>query len=191
VVYGQYEGYRDEDDVDPDSAVETFVAAEVFIDTERWAGVPFHLRTGKALAEDRRTITVTFRTPVGRRFGAPITVPDRLTLEIGDRPRIGLELWAKKPGPDFELVRTVVQLEAGGEDHADPLGAYERLLLDAMRGDQTLFTRSDEIDRLWQVVDPLLTDPPETQTYPKGSWGPRAALALPGEDGWHAGGADD
>ncbi|RLV51313.1 glucose-6-phosphate dehydrogenase, partial [Aeromicrobium phragmitis] len=78
VVYGQYEGYRDEEGVDEDSSTETFVAVEAYVDNERWAGVPFYLRTGKAMAESRRTITLTFHTPPGRRFGDQIDEPDKL-----------------------------------------------------------------------------------------------------------------
>ncbi len=187
VVFGQYEGYRDEDEVDPQSQVETFVAAEVFVDNDRWDGVPFYLRTGKALAATRRTITLTFRTPAGSRFGDQIDCPDRLVLEIGDAPEVGLEMWAKRPGPELALTRSAVTIEVPADSDDLPLEAYERLLLDAMRGDQTLFTRSDEIDRLWQVVTPVLDDPPEPVIYPQGSWGPESALELPGPIGWHLG----
>ncbi|MBM9463734.1 glucose-6-phosphate dehydrogenase [Aeromicrobium sp. YIM 150415] len=187
VVFGQYEGYRDEDDVDPQSQVETFVAVEVFVDNDRWDGVPFYLRTGKALAATRRTITLTFRTPAGGRFGDQIDCPDQLVLEIGDEPEIGMEIWAKRPGPEMSLVRSAVAIEVPAETDSAPLEAYERLLLDAMRGEQTLFTRSDEIDRLWQVVTPVLDDPPEPVPYAQGSWGPEAALELPGAIGWRVG----
>lgn len=192
VVYGQYNGYRAEEGVDEDSSTETFVAVEAFVDNERWAGVPFYLRTGKAMAESRRTITLTFHTPPGRRFGDQIDEPDKLVLELTDTPRIGLEMWAKQPGPELALSRTFATIEVPGDDaEADPLEAYERLLLDAMRGDQTLFTRADEVDRLWQVVAPVLEDPPEPEPYAKGSWGPAAALELPQPYRWHLGGADD
>ncbi|MFD1858445.1 glucose-6-phosphate dehydrogenase [Aeromicrobium camelliae] len=192
VVYGQYEGYRDEEGVDEDSSTETFVAVEAYVDNERWAGVPFYLRTGKAMAESRRTITLTFHTPPGRRFGDQIDEPDKLVLELTDTPRIGIEMWAKRPGPELALSRTSATIEVPGDDaEADPLEAYERLLLDAMRGDQTLFTRADEVDRLWQVVTPVLEDPPAPEPYAKGSWGPQTALDLPQPYGWHLGDADD
>ena len=100
---------------------------------------------------------------------------------------ISLEMRAKKPGPDMELVEAVMKVDFA-EDFPDddPLEAYERLILDVMRGDRTLFTRSDEVDRLWQVCQPLLDDPPEVLPYEKGSWGPQAALDLP-QGGWRLG----
>jgi glucose-6-phosphate 1-dehydrogenase len=185
VVFGQYEGYRDEKDVADDSQVETFVALEVFVDTERWQGVPFYLRTGKALGAGRRTITLTFRTPPMGRFGDNGYGPNELVLELTDSPTVCVELYAKRPGPTMDLTSTTMYLDLAKDDPEDaPLEAYERLLLDVMKGDQTLFTRSDEVDRLWQVCQPVLDAPPQTQSYPVGSWGPEDALNLPGERGW-------
>jgi len=185
VVFGQYEGYRDEDDVAGDSEVETFVALEVFVDTERWQGIPFLLRTGKALADTRRTITLTFRTPPMGRFGDDDYGPNELVLELTDSPRVSVELHTKKPGPQMALTTATLRLDLATEDTSDtPLEAYERLLLDVMRGDQTLFTRSDEVDRLWQLCDPVLDSHPHVHTYPRGSWGPQEALDLAGPLGW-------
>ncbi|WP_228942455.1 glucose-6-phosphate dehydrogenase [Nocardioides sp. Leaf374] len=187
VVYGQFEGYRDEDDVADDSEVETFVAIEAFVDNDRWRGVPFYLRTGKALAEGRRTITLRLRTPATKIFSNQAGCND-LVLELTDDPKITVELQAKKPGPDMELVEARLRLDLVDDvPDGDPLEAYERLLLDVLRGDQTLFTRSDEVDRLWQVVQPVLDNPPSVQPYEKGSWGPQAALDLP-QGGWRLGG---
>lgn len=187
VVLGQYDGYRDEDDVDDDSDVETFVAIEAFVDNERWRGVPFYLRTGKELAETRRTVTLRFRTPASALFdGRP--GPNELVLELTDTPRISVDVRAKRPGPDMELAAATMRVDLGEElPDAEPLEAYERLLLDVMRGDRTLFTRSDEVDRLWQVCQPVLDDMPAPQPYERGSWGPAAALELP-EGGWRLGG---
>ncbi len=185
VVLGQYEGYRDTDGVDPRSSVETFVALEVFIDTQRWQGVPFYLRTGKAMADTRRTITITFRTPPMGMFGDHAEGPNELVLELTDDARMKLDLFTKRPGPVMDIVTTTMTLDMGGQDPADePLEAYERLLLDIMRGDQTLFTRSDEVDRLWRLVDPILADPPPIHRYRRGTWGPREARGLPGQRGW-------
>lgn len=190
VVFGQYAGYRDEEDVDDDSDVETFVAIEAHVDNDRWRDVPFYLRTGKRLAETRRTITLRFRTPDSSLFdGEP--GPNELVLELTDDPRITVDLRAKRPGPEMALARArmcvdlVDSIAASGEE-SQPLEAYERLLLDVLRGDQTLFTRADEVDRLWQVCQPLLDDRPEVQPYEPGSWGPQAALDLP-EGGWRLG----
>jgi glucose-6-phosphate 1-dehydrogenase len=187
VVFGQYDGYRDEDDVDADSTVETFVAIEAYVDNDRWRDVPFHLRTGKRLAEDRRTITLRFRTPDSTLFeGRP--GPNELVLELTDAPRVSVDVRAKRPGPDMELAAATMTVDLVEEiDGAEPLEAYERLLLDVLRGDQTLFTRSDEVERLWEVVQPVLDDRPEVHPYEPGSWGPKPALDLP-EGGWRLGG---
>jgi glucose-6-phosphate 1-dehydrogenase len=185
VVFGQYEGYRDEDDVADDSEVETFVALEAYVDTERWQGVPFYLRTGKALGATRRTITLTFRTPPMGRFGKNGYGPNELVLELTDSPKVSVDLHAKRPGPTMELTTSTLLLDLADDDPTDvPLEAYERLLLDVMRGDQTLFTRADEVERLWEICQPVLEQSPPTQTYAKGSWGPDDALTLPGERGW-------
>ena len=191
VVFGQYDGYRDEEDVDPDSEVETFVAIEAHIDNDRWDGVPFYLRTGKALAVGCRTITLRFRNPACDWWADlspdPDPGPNELVLQLTDEPSISLEMRAKRPGPDMELTEAVMKVDFAQDfPNDDPLEAYERLLLDVMRGDRTLFTRSDEVDRLWQICQPLLDHPPKALPYEKGSWGPQAALDLP-LGGWRLG----
>ncbi len=180
VVRGQYEGYTDTEGVDPDSTTETFIALEAWVDTERWQGVPFHLRTGKSLGETRRTITLRFRTPPRARFDEDVESPNELVLDLSDTPRVRVDLQAKRPGPTLSLEGATLELTLRHDGHADedPLEAYERLLLDVMHGDQTLFTRADEVDRLWQIVTPVLDDPPPVQPYAPGSWGPEAALEL-------------
>jgi glucose-6-phosphate 1-dehydrogenase len=186
VVFGQYEGYRDEEDVDDDSTVETFVAAEVFVDNDRWRDVPFLLRTGKALAEGRRTITLRFRDPESDMFEEP-SCGNELVLELTDEPQITVDVRAKKPGRAFDITMATMQVQVHGTAESFPLEAYERLLLDVLHGDQTLFTRSDEVERLWEVCQPVLDDRPEVHPYAQGSWGPQAALDLaPG--GWRLGG---
>lgn len=185
VVFGQYEGYSDEDGVDDDSKVETFVALEAFIDTERWRGMPFYLRTGKTMGDTRRTVTLTFRTPAAGPFAADSPDPNKLVLELTDEAAIGVHLLAKRPGPDLSLMPVGLKFDVGEAVSGDTaLEAYERLLLDVMRGDQTLFTRSDEVDRIWQVCQPVLDSPPKVHSYPKGSWGPEVALSLPRVSGW-------
>jgi glucose-6-phosphate 1-dehydrogenase len=185
VIFGQYDGYRDEDGVADDSTVETFVALEALVDTERWQGVPFYLRTGKALAANRRTVTLTFRTPPMGRFGDSEYGPNQLMIELSDTPEFGVSLMAKRPGPRMDLMPLTFHLDLADEDPDDtPLEAYERLLLDVLRGDQTLFTRADEVDRLWEICQPVLDHPPTPRPYARGSWGPEEALQLPGPDGW-------
>ncbi|TQK30192.1 glucose-6-phosphate dehydrogenase [Arthrobacter sp. SLBN-53] len=179
VVFGQYDGYLDEDGVADDSQVETFVAAEVFVDTERWRDVPFYLRTGKALGDNRRTVTLTFAASTDL-FGPR---RNRLVLELTDEPAIGLHLAAKRPGPGLDVMAVDAGFGMGRSEGAEvPMEAYERLLFDVMRGDQLLFTRADEVDRLWQICQPVLDSPPEVRPYPTGSWGPDAATAL---TDWH------
>ncbi|MBF4161063.1 glucose-6-phosphate dehydrogenase [Nocardioides acrostichi] len=187
-VFGQFVGYRDEKDVDPDSQVETLVALEVWVDNDRWRDVPFYLRTGKAMAEGRRTITIRFRDPESGIFGpAPHESRNELVLELTDHPQVRVDLLGKKPGPDMELLEASMCLDyARAVPDGDPLEAYERLLLDVMRGDRSLFTRADEVDRIWQVCQPLLDQPPAAQPYEQGSWGPQAALDLP-KGGWSLG----
>jgi glucose-6-phosphate 1-dehydrogenase len=185
LVLGQYDGYRDEDDVAEDSDVETFVALTAYVDNDRWQGVPFLLRTGKAMAETRRTITLRLRSPESGIFGEP--AGDELVLELTDEPKVAVDLFGKRPGPDMDLAKATVRLDFEDELPDDePLEAYERLILDVLRGDHTLFARSDEIERLWEVCQPVLDDRPEPQSYEQGSWGPQAALDLaPG--GWRLG----
>ncbi len=190
VVFGQYDGYRDEEDVDADSKVETFVALEVFIDNDRWRDVPFYLRTGKALADSRRLITLRFRTPETTLLRGAEPFANELVLELTDDPKITIDVRAKRPGPTMDLTGASFHLDLGDDvPDAEPLEAYERLLLDVLNGDRTFFTRSDEVDRLWQVIQPLLDDPPEVLPYEKGSWGPQQAVDLVA-GGWRLGRED-
>jgi glucose-6-phosphate 1-dehydrogenase len=186
-VFGQYEGFREEEGIDPDSTTETFVALRAEIDDDRWRGVPFLLRTGKALAEGRRVVTVTFRDP-GEVLVPPAEdrdrAPDVLVMDLADDPRIALELRVKRPGPELVAARARMVLDVEEALHAHGLEAYERLLLDVMRGDHLLFTRADEIELLWERSADLLANPQEPQSYPRGSWGPRAATDLAGPGGW-------
>jgi glucose-6-phosphate 1-dehydrogenase len=189
VVFGQYEGYRDEQDVADDSEVETFAAMEVRVDSWRWSGVPFYLRTGKALAEGRRTVTIGFTEAPLRIFpnedAAQTLRPSELVFELSDDPTVRIEVQAKVPGPEIDLGRVALKLDVdeafGG---ADGLEAYERLLHDVMLRKRLLFTRAEQIERLWEVSAPLLEHRPKPLSYAKGSWGPEAALELPVSPGW-------
>jgi glucose-6-phosphate 1-dehydrogenase len=190
-VYGQYKGYRDEDGIADDSDVETLVAVEVAVDSWRWSGVPFYLRTGKAMAAGRRTVTIGFTDAPLRMFPSddadqdqPMR-PSELVLELSDDPKIRIEVQAKVPGPTLELGRAALTLDLdqafGG---VDGLEAYERLLHDVMLQDRLLFTLADQIERIWEVCAPVLDAPPPVQPYAKGSWGPQAAIDLSGPPGW-------
>jgi glucose-6-phosphate 1-dehydrogenase len=189
VVYGQYEGYRDEDDVADDSTVETFTALEVYVDAWRWSGVPFYLRTGKSLAERRQTVTIGLTEAPLRIFPnqdpAKVVRPSELVFELSDDPLIRIEVQAKIPGPDLDLGCAALTLDVdaafGG---ADGLEAYERLLHDVMIRERLLFTRADQIERLWEVSAPLIEHPPLPEPYAPGSCGPEPALKLPTPPGW-------
>jgi glucose-6-phosphate 1-dehydrogenase len=182
VVRGQYEGYRDEPGVAKSSQTETFVALEVEVDNWRWAGVPFYLRTGKCMAENRQTIALAFREPPLRMFRLAAGQrasqrPNELVIEFRDPGSISAQFLAKQPGPGMKLHEAALTFGYDGSD-GTLLEAYERLLYDAMMGDQTLFTDADGIERLWRLSTPLLDDPPRLHRYAKGSWGPAAADRL-------------
>jgi glucose-6-phosphate 1-dehydrogenase len=189
VVFGQYEGYRSERGVAPDSQVETFAALEVRIDSWRWSGIPFFLRTGKAMAAGRRSVTIGFTEAPLRIFpqsGCDYTSrPSELVFDLGDDPLVRIELQAKVPGPRLVLGKAALTLDVrqafGG---SMGLEAYERLLHDVMVGDHLLFTRSEQIERIWEVCAPVIENPPVPLPYARGSWGPHPAIDLPGEPGW-------
>ncbi len=185
VVLGQFEGYRDEEDVDPDSTQNTFAAVRAHVDNDRWRGVPFLLRTGKALAEGRRVVSLVLRESDHDLFGdSGNHRADEIALELTDDPHLAVSLRVKRPGPTLDLVRADLTLDVEREVDEDGLEAYERLLHDVMLGDQLLFTRADEIERLWEVVTPVVADPPAPLPYAKGSWGPDAATELAAPVGW-------
>jgi glucose-6-phosphate 1-dehydrogenase len=188
-VFGQYDGYRDEDGVAGDSQVETLAAIEVFVDTWRWSGVPFYLRTGKAMAAGRRTVTIGFTDAPLRIFPGEDAIadarPSELVFELADDPQVRVEVHAKIPGPTLELGRAALSLDVDAAfDGHDGLEAYERLLHDVMLRERLLFTRAEQIERIWEVCAPVLDSPPAVRRYPRGGWGPEAALALPCGPGW-------
>jgi glucose-6-phosphate 1-dehydrogenase len=197
VVRGQYEGYRWSEGVSADSDAETFIALRCEIDNWRWAGVPFFLRTGKEMAEGARIVSIAFREPPKSMFptgsGVGTQGPDHLTFDLADSSRLSLSFYGKQPGPGMKLDKLSLQFALHETDHAEEvLEAYERLILDAMSGDQTLFTNAEGIERLWEVSQPLLDAPPVVQLYRVGSWGPVAiqdliaprTWRLPFERGW-------
>jgi glucose-6-phosphate 1-dehydrogenase len=177
VVRGQYEGYRSEQGVALDSQTETFVALRVEVENTRWKGVPFYLRTGKCLAESRQVITIGFDEPVMRLFPLSVHAPqwrgNRLVVDFADPGSIHAHFLAKEPGPRMSLDSAEMTFHYKDSfQAAHNLEAYEHLILEAMLGNRALFTRSDGIERLWEVAAPLLTDPPPVKFYDKGSWGP-------------------
>lgn len=189
VVRGQYSGYRHEEGVDPDSDTETFIALKCFIDNWRWAGVPFFLRTGKRMAEGQRVISIAFREPPKSMFPAGSGVgsqgPDHLTFDLADASKMSLSFYGKRPGPGMRLDKLSLQFAMRDTGLAgEVLEAYERLILDAMRGDRTLFTAAEGIERLWQVSTPLLESPPPVRLYEPGSWGPKPVHQLIAPHAW-------
>lgn len=200
VVRGQYGGYRGEEGVAPDSDTETFIAMQVGIDNWRWAGVPFYLRTGKKMAEGMRIISIAFKEAPKTMFPAGSGVgsqgPDHLTFDLADSSRVSLSFYGKRPGPGMRLEKLSMQFSTQETETAgDVLEAYERLILDAMRGDHTLFTTAEGIESLWENSTLLLDDPPPVKPYAPGTWGPNAihqliaprAWRLPFEREWREG----
>ncbi len=189
VVRGQYQGYRDEPGVDPDSDTETFVALKAEIDNWRWAGVPFYLRTGKKMAEGARIISIAFREPPKSMFpagsGVGLQGPDHLTFDLADSSRLSLSFYGKRPGPGMKLDKLSMQFAIQETQRAGAvLEAYERLIHDAMRGERTLFTTAEGIERLWEVSQPLLDDMPPVRPYQAGSWGPNSIHQLIAPRAW-------
>jgi glucose-6-phosphate 1-dehydrogenase len=189
VIRGQYTGYRSEEGVSSDSDTETFIALRCFIDNWRWAGIPFYLRTGKRLAQGQRIISIAFREPPKSMFPAGSGVseqgPDHLTFDLADAAKMSLSFYGKRPGPGMRLDKLSMQFAMHDTGHiGDVLEAYERLILDAMRGDHTLFTTADGIERLWEVSTNLMESPPPVRFYDPGSWGPNAVHQLIAPHAW-------
>jgi glucose-6-phosphate 1-dehydrogenase len=184
VVLGQFEGYRDTEGVAPDSTTDTFVAARMWIDTPRWHGVPFLLRTGKQLHADAQQISLVFREPSGPladQLPADGTV---LTVSVSGSGAIHLRVVVKRPGPELVLTTGTALLPLEEVPDADPLPPYVRLIHDVIVGDRSLFTRPDGLAHAWEAIGPVLEHRPEVKPYPRGSWGPDAAADLAAPDGW-------
>jgi len=185
-------GYREEKGVPTGSNTPTFFAGRFFIDTWRWAGVPFYLRTGKRLRRRVTEISIHFRQPPLRLFETVCEVREPNVLVIGIQPREAIELHigVKHPGIGNQLYPVHLSFDYERDLQGDvhfPL-PYERLLLDCMKGDQTLFARQDAIEAMWAVVDPIIQRWESRPTsglsyYPAGSWGPREADLLIQQDG--------
>jgi glucose-6-phosphate 1-dehydrogenase len=183
VVRGQYRGYRSEEGVAPNSAVETYAAVKLYVDSWRWADVPFYIRAGKCLPVSATEVVVELRRPPRELFGELVPgLSSHLRLRLDHEVVIALGMRVKVPGEhmageDVELVLTRRPCEA--------MTPYERLLGDALRGDLGLFGRQDAVESQWAVVQPILGDSTPLYEYAPGSWGPREAARLfEGDDGW-------
>ncbi len=203
VVKGRYDtgsiqgqeviGYRQEKGVAADSKTGTYVALRVALQTWRWAGVPFYLRTGKRLPKRATEIAVQFRHPPAGLFVEPGNddhdAPNQLVLRIQPNEGASLAFQAKIPGSRRRLQEVRMDFRYGTSFAAPPPEAYERLLLDVMLGDPTLFTRTDEVESAWRFITPILDawqqHATEPEPYPSGTWGPPAADDLLTRDGFH------
>ncbi len=200
VVRGQYgpgwvaakpvAGYREEEDVDPASETETFVAARLDIDDWRWSGVPFYVRTGKRLPKRSTEIAIQYREVPHRLFRDADTDPEANLLAIRIQPDEGIMLrfGAKVPGLGMAIRPVTMDFTYGSAFSVDSPDAYETLILDALQGDASLFTRADEVEEAWSIVDPIIdswasTPPPDFPNYDAGTWGPVAADELLGREG--------
>jgi len=174
IVRGQYRGYREEQGVAPDSDVETFAAMSLHLDSWRWEGVPFFVRTGKRLAATETEAIVQFKRPPRQVFPEPSAgASNYIRFRLGpDQVAIGIGARAKKPG--VELVGEEVELYVCSSSN-DEMGAYERLIRDAVLGDPTLFTREDAVLEAWRIVDPLTRTSTPLHAYEAGTWGPKEA----------------
>ncbi|HTB54286.1 MAG TPA: glucose-6-phosphate dehydrogenase, partial [Trebonia sp.] len=178
VVRGQYNGFLSTNGVRPDSDTETLVAVRAEVDNWRWHDVPFYLRSGKCMPESRQVITLGLAQPPLRMFhthqqDAPMGRVNEIVIDFADPGSITVEFMAKVPGPDMALGETSMTFRyADSFAQANALEGYERLILLAMLGDQSLFTRADGIERVWEISEPLLTSPPPVEPYEKGTWGP-------------------
>jgi glucose-6-phosphate 1-dehydrogenase len=191
VVRGQYEGYLSESGVAPGSQTETLAVVRAEVCNWRWQGVPFFLRSGKSMGASRQVVTLGFHEPPLRMFPAhrrdvPTGRMDEIVIDFADPGSIKTEFLAKVPGPELTLGHAEMAFDykdSFAASHA--LEGYEHLILLAMIGDQSLFTRSDGIERLWEISEPLLENPPPAEPYAKGSWGPPSVDRLIAPYRWH------
>ncbi len=184
-------GYRQEDGVSKQSQTETYVALKLLVDNWRWAGVPIYARTGKRLPKRVTEVALQFKAVPHLAFPKSAATglnPNALVLRIQPDEGVTLRFGAKVPGQAFMVRDVLMDFSYGAAFLEEPPDAYERLLLDAMVGDPTLFIRSDEVDTAWKIVQPILDawasdDPPPLAGYAAGTWGPRQADTLIERDG--------
>jgi glucose-6-phosphate 1-dehydrogenase len=183
VVLGQYASYLQTEGIPKDSTQDTFVAARLWIDTDRWQGVPFLLRTGKKMATKAQRVSLIFKKPAGPLTGAQVQ-PGVLSFDLSGTGAIELEMTVKKPGPDFAPAEANNRL-ALSEVSEGSMQPYTALLHDVLAGDRSLFTSAQGLRHAFATFKPLLGEErPEVQTYDDDSWGPASANLLPGQHGW-------
>jgi glucose-6-phosphate 1-dehydrogenase len=184
-------GYREEPGVKPDSATETFAAFKLYFDNWRWAGVPFYIRSGKRLAKRVTEIAIQFKEVPHRLFteGDEPLEPNVLVIRIQPNEGITLRFGAKLPGQMMRIRWVNMDFRYGSSFGVHTPEAYERLLLDCILGDSTLYARRDMTERGWEIVTPVLEawkqSAPDFSNYEAGTWGPQAAFDLIERDGRH------
>jgi glucose-6-phosphate 1-dehydrogenase len=183
VVLGQFDGYRSVPGIAPRSSTDTYVAAKLWIDNERWRGVPFLLRTGKRLAVSEERVTLVLRTPAHPIAGLPKQA-GAISFSLGGSGEIDLSFLAKQPGVALHVEPGQATIPLATLPNADPLPPYVRLIHDVLLGDRSLFTRPDGLAAVWKVAQPILDNPPRPARYAQGSWGPAAARRLIAPDRW-------
>ncbi|GGF95151.1 glucose-6-phosphate 1-dehydrogenase [Rhodococcoides trifolii] len=183
VVLGQYDGYKDVEGIADDSTTDTYVAARLWVDTDRWRDVPFVLRTGKMLGVGAQRVSLIFRRPEGPVKHLPVDGAV-LTFDLSGNGKIDISMTVKEPGPDADLAIGHLSLPLESVPEAHPLSPYARLVLDVLDGDRSLFTRPDGLAYVWEVAAPLLDARPPVQSYAAGSMGPGAANELAAPTGW-------
>jgi glucose-6-phosphate 1-dehydrogenase len=176
VVRGQFEGYREIDGVASDSETDTFVAAKLWIDTDRWRGVPFLLRTGKQLAVSEQRVTLVLHPVDGPLTGLPCV--DAISVSLAGPGSLEWTLVLKTPGAGLAMTSATQKLDLEDLPHGDPLPPYVALLNDVLEGDRSLFTSSVGLAHAWRAGQALITHPPPAEPYARGSWGPTSASAL-------------
>src|ERR1700728_2520157 len=193
----QVKGYRQEDRVDPNSSTETYAALKIGIENWRWAGVPFYLRAGKRLAKRATEITIQFKQPPqllfkGQSGACKELQPNLITMRIQPDEGISLRFGAKVPSPNMEVCPVNMNFSYADAFGKSSANGYERLLLDAMLGDATLFAHRDGVEATWSLLTPILeywasTKPRDFPNYPAGTWGPKSGDELLARDGrsWH------
>jgi glucose-6-phosphate 1-dehydrogenase len=191
IVLGQFEGYLDTEGIPADSTTDTFVAARLWIDTERWHGVPFLLRTGKELAIGEQQVSLIFHGPEGPLSSLAPALGNALILKLSGSGSITQRLVVKQPGADFALTTTDGDVVLSSLPRADPLPPYVRLIHDVIIDDRSLFTRPDGLGHAWDTITGILNERPPVLPYARGSWGPAKADELAGEDGWLLGMNDE
>jgi glucose-6-phosphate 1-dehydrogenase len=189
VVLGQYDGYLATDGIAEDSTTETFVAARLWVDTDRWRGVPFLLRTGKRLANSQQVVSLLFHDPAGPLKDLPRN-GNVLQFSLAGSGTVRVRMVVKEPGVTLEFGVSDADIDLATVPHGHPVPPYARLIHDVLLGDRSLFTRPDGLRHVWDVAGPLLDHKPTPLPYPAGSWGPAAADALAAPDGWLLGTTD-